>query len=236
MTKFHSDEVLKTKTNEEMRMYQEHIQPLENTGLSDAEIAAFIDASTASVIPVADLENFLDFEGLAKRNPITGAWEGPLADEIVNNVHGLSTGLSDLFSHINKPRSVVVDTTVSPWGLNAKALTDGLVAAGLLTADQQVAFYALGGGRPNEGTTEQDVIDARAEYDAAVAAEAAEEAARVAEQIAVANHNAWGVDFIGRYNLNIAPVLDDSPSRDNAALVAALRSLADDLEANPWSE
>jgi hypothetical protein len=216
-------------------MYQEHIQPLENTGLSDSEIAALIDASTASDIPVADLENFLDFEGLAKRNPITGAWEGPLADEIVNNVHGLGPALGDLFSHINKPRSTVVDTTVSPWGLNAKALTDGLVAAGLLTADQQAAFYALGGGRPNEGTTEQDVVDARAAYDAEVAAEAAEEAARVAEQIAVANHNAWSVDFIGRYNLNIAPVLDDSPSRDNAALVAALRTLADDLETNPWS-
>lgn len=217
-------------------MYRDKIQPLENTGLSDAEIAALIDSSTLTDIPVADLENLLDFEGLAKRNPITGAWEGPLADEIVNNVYGLGPALGELFSHINKPRSTVVDTTVSPWGLNAKALTDGLVAAGLLTTDQQVAFYALGGGRPNEGITEQDVVDARAEYDAEVAAEAAEEAARVVEQIAVANHNAWSVDFIGRYNLNIAPVLDDSPSRDNAALVAALRTLADDLESNPWSE
>lgn len=206
-------------------MYQEHIQPLEDAGLSDAEIVALLDASTATDIPVADLENFLDFEGLAKRNPITGAWEGPLADEIVNNVYGLGPSLGELFSHINKPRSTVVDTTVSPWGLNAKALTDGLVSAGLLTADQQVAFYALGGGRPNEGITEQDVADARAEY-----------AAEVAEREAIDNHSDWIDDFFGRYNLNIAPVLDDSPSRDNAALVAALRALADDLETNPWSE
>lgn len=202
--------------------YLNDIQPLENQGLSDAEIAALIDASTATDIPVADLENLLDFEGLAKRNPITGAWEGPLADEIVNNVFGLSAGLSDLFSHVNKPRSVVVDTTVSPWGLNAKALTDGLVAAGLLTTDQQTAFYALGGGRPNEGTTEQDVVDARTAYDAEVAAAAAEEAAIQAYQT-------WVNSYWAQHNSGIAPILDGG-APDDVALVAALRSLADAIE------
>jgi len=216
--------------------YLTDIKPLEDQGMTDAEIASLLSASTSRDIQISELENFLDFEGLASRNAITGSWEGPLPSEIVNNNFGLSAGLSKLFNHINKPRSVIVDTTVSPWATDALALTGGLLAAGLINQQQYNGFYDLAGGRPNEGTTEQDVIDARTAYDAEVAAEAAEEAARIAEQIAVANHSAWSVDFIGRYNLNIAPVLDDSPSRDNSALVAALRSLADDLEANPWSE
>ena len=63
-------------------LYLDDIKPLEDQGLTDAEIAALISASTLSDIPIADLENFFDFEGLAKRNALTGAWEGTLPDEV----------------------------------------------------------------------------------------------------------------------------------------------------------
>jgi hypothetical protein len=215
--------------------YLSQVKPLEDAGMTDAEIAALLAASTASDIPIADLENFLDFESLAKRNAITGAWEGVLPDEIINNAFGLSDGLSSLFNHINKPRSVVIDTTVSPWASDAAALTDGLVAAGLITAQQQTDFYALGGGLPNAGLTEAEVTQSRVDWEAAEAARQAEEAARQAELLAMQQHSDWVSDYQGRFNLNVAAVLDDSPNRDNAALVAALRTLADDLENNPWS-
>ena len=84
--------------------YLSDIQTLEQAGKTDAEIAAFLSAITPHSILIADLENFLDFEGLAKRNPLTGAWEGVLPDEVTNNAYGLGAGLAALFSHINKPR------------------------------------------------------------------------------------------------------------------------------------
>jgi hypothetical protein len=202
--------------------YISQVQPLEDAGMTDAEIAALLAASTASDIPIADLENFLDFESLAKRNAITGSWEGVLPDEIINNAFGLSDGLSSLFNHINKPRSVVIDTTVSPWASDAAALTNGLLAAGLITAQQQTDFYALGGGQPNAGLTEAEVTQSRVDWEAAEAARQAEEAARQA-------HADWVNGFWTQHNATVAPVLDAGPV-DDVALVAALRSLADSIE------
>jgi len=215
--------------------YLTQVQPLENLEMSDAEIAALLAASTASDIPVGELENYLTFQALATRNPITGSWEGPLIDEITGNVYGLGPGLSALFSHMNKPRSTVIDTTVSPWASDAAALTAGLVAAGLLTSQQRDDFYDLGGGLPNAGLTEAEVTQSRVDWEAAEAQRQAEEAARQAALLAMQQHMDWVSDYQGRFNLNVAAVLDDSPNRDNAALVSALRTLADDLENNPWS-
>ena len=202
--------------------YLTQVKPLEDAGMTDAEIAALLAASTASDIPIADLANFLDFESLATRNPINGVWEGPLPDEINNNVFGLGPGLAALFSHINKPRSVVVDTTVSPWASDAAALTAGLLAAGLITAQQQTDFYALGGGLPNAGLTEAEVTQSRVDWEAAEAARQAEEEARQA-------HQDWVNGFWTQHNATVAPVLDAGPV-DDVALVAALRSLADSIE------
>ena len=202
--------------------YISQVKPLEDAGMTDAEIAALLAASTASDIPIADLENFLDFESLAKRNAITGSWEGVLPDEIVNNAFGLSDGLSALFNHINKPRSVVVDTTVSPWASDAAALTAGLVAAGLITSQQQTDFYALGGGLPNAGLTEAEVTQCRVDWEAAEAARQAEEAARQAYQD-------WVDGYWSQHNSFVAVVLD-AGTPDDAALVAALRAMADEIE------
>jgi len=215
--------------------YLTDIKPLEDQGMTDAEIASLLSASTSRDIQISELENFLDFEGLASRNAITGSWEGPLPSEIINNNFGLSAGLSSLFNHINKPRSVIVDTTVSPWATDALALTGGLLAAGLINQQQYDGFYDLAGGRPNANVVEQDIIDSRTQWEADEAQRQADEAQRQAEEAARQAHQDWVSDYQGRFNLNVAAVLDDSPNRDNAALVAALRTLADDLENNPWS-
>ncbi len=209
--------------------YITQVKPLEDLEMSDAEIAALLAASTASDIPVGELENYLTFQALATRNPITGAWEGPLIDEITGNVYGLGPGLSALFSHVNKPRSTVIDTTVSPWASDAAALTAGLVAAGLLTAQQQSDFYDLGGGLPNAGLTEADVTQSRVDWEAAEAARQAEEEARQAEEAARQAHAEWVNGYWTQHNATVAPVLD-AGTVDDAALVAALRSLADSIE------
>lgn len=202
--------------------YLTDIKPLEDQGMTDAEIASLLSASTSRDIQISELENFLDFEGLASRNAITGSWEGPLPSEIVNNNFGLSAGLSKLFNHINKPRSVIVDTTVSPWSTDALALTSGLLAAGLITQQQYNGFYDLAGGRPNANVVEQDIIDSRAQWEADEAQRQAEEAARQA-------HQDWVSSYWTQHNSTVAPVLD-AGTVDDVALVAALRSLADTIE------
>lgn len=201
--------------------YLSDIQPLEQDGKTDAEIAGFLSALTPRPILIADLENFLDFEGLAKRNPLTGAWEGTLPDEVANNVYGLSTGLSALFSHINKPRSVHVDTTVDPWASSAHALLGGLLATALITQVQYDGFYALGGGHEHD-VTAQDVADARALWQA-------EELARAEEEAVAVDYRNWVNAYWTQHNSTVAPVLD-AGSADDVALVAALRSLADLIE------
>jgi len=188
--------------------YISQVKPLEDLEMTDAEIAALLAASTASDIPISELENFLDFESLAKRNAITGAWEGVLPDEIVNNAFGLSDGLSALFNHINKPRSVVIDTTVSPWASDAAALTDGLVAAGLITAQQQTDFYALGGGQPNAGLTEADVAQSRVDWEAKVAMDERQ------------------LETDIKYNEYISPLLTD-PATTDADIAMALVEWSD---------
>ena len=149
--------------------YLVQIKPLEDDGMSDADIASLLAASTNKDISIAELENFLDFEGLAKRDALSGSWVGVLPDEVTANTFGLSSGLAELFSHMNKPRSVIVDTTVSPWSTDALALTGGLLAAGLITQAQYDGFYDLANGRPNPNLVEQDIIDSRNTYQAEVA-------------------------------------------------------------------
>ena len=201
--------------------YLSDIQPLEQDGKTDAEIAALLSAVTPAPILIADLENFLDFEGLAKRNPLTGTWEGVLPDEVSNNVYGLGPGLAALFSHVNKPRSTHVDTTVDPWATSAHSLLGGLLATGLITASQYDDFYALGGGHDHD-VTEQDVADARDLWQA-------EEAERLAEEAAALDRQNWVNEYWTQHNSTVAPILDGG-SIDNVALAAALRSLADTVE------
>lgn len=152
-----------------MLNYLVQIKPLEDDGMSDTDIASLLAASTNKDISIAELENFLDFENLAKRDALSGSWVGVLPDEVTNNVFGLGPGLAELFSHMNKPRSVIVDTTVSPWATDALALTNGLLAAGLITQAQHDGFYDLANGRPNPNLVEQDIIDSRNAYQAEVA-------------------------------------------------------------------
>lgn len=183
--------------------YLSQIEPLEDQGMSDADIVSLLAASTNKDIAISELENFLDFENLAKRDALTGSWVGVLPDEVTNNAFGLADGLSALFNHINKPRSVVVDTTVSPWASDAAALTNGLLAAGLITAQQQTDFYALGGGQPNADLTEADVAQSRADH---LADQARTDRQLVADE---------------KYNEFLSPVLIDIDATD-ADIAAAL--------------
>ena len=156
--------------------YESVIKPLEQSGKTDQQIASILSSVTRYPVPISELENMLDFNGLAKRNPINGSWEGPIADEIINDVHGLGDGLSELFSHINKSRSTEIAMNVPSWAERAGLLVSGLVASGIMTPFIADSVYALGGGKLYGDVTADDVSSSRTSH-----ANAVTERDRVAE-------------------------------------------------------
>jgi len=189
--------------------------------MTNAEAVAYYRPLTNSPIPCGDLENLLDWNGLAKRNAVTGAWEGILIDFMSNPPAGagaLGDGLGELFSHLNKPRSMGVDSHLQPWATKMNALLAGLAAAGVVTAQLISDVVALAGGYAHPELDEAAVQAIRDQH-AADEAEAAADAALQAEIIA--NATKWDALL----NAHINP-LKDSGDYSDAAWIAALNAMA----------
>lgn len=136
--------------------------------LSAEQKAEIISSRTIRPIPLADLENLLSFEGLAWRNEITGSWEGQLI-EVMNLGGEIGEGLVELFRHINKTRSIQIETNQAEWAVKCRRLLDGLVIGGVLTQEQSDKVVALGGGRPYQNVDDEQVINEILQEEARVA-------------------------------------------------------------------
>ena len=193
--------------------------------MTNAEAVAYYSPLTFSHIPCGDLENLLDWAGKAKRNPVTGAFEGSLIDFMNSNaVPALSDGLAELFSHLNKPRSTGCDTHEQPWGSKMADLLSGLEAVGQIDAQLTADVVALGGGYAHEGITEADIQAIRDEEAQRVAdaeAKAIEDAARAEFDVKMVRYNEL-------YNIHISPLATDH-NADDAAWVAALQAMSDEF-------
>ena len=187
--------------------------------MTNAEAVAYHGPLTVSHIPCRDLENLLDWAGVAKRNAITGAWEGSLIDFMISNaVPALSEGLGELFSHLNKPHSTGVDTDVQPWASKMADLLGGLQAAGVINAQLVADVVALAGGYAYENLDEAAVQAVRDQHDA----DEAESAALAAlEAKIIINATKWDALL----NAHINP-LKDSGDYSDAAWIAALNAMA----------
>ena len=175
--------------------------------MNNEEATQYYGPMTLNPIQCGDLENLLNWGGYASRNSVTGAWEGSLVDlMLLNAVPELSEGLDELFTHLNQPRSTVIDTTTQPWASKMELLLNGLVVAGVVSTDLMYDVIDLGGGQPNIGTDYQAIRDAAA-----------------AKAIYEANCKRHAVLF----NEHVAPVLGDGPF----AIIEGLTNMA----AN-WSE
>jgi hypothetical protein len=124
------------------------IAELITAGKTPAQIAALLAVRTVRAIQIADLENYVAFQGIAWRNPITSDWEGPLINAMANQAFPaeLRGGIGALLGHVNKPRSFIIDTTHEPWASQASALLPGLLATGILTETQVGEILQLAGG------------------------------------------------------------------------------------------
>ncbi len=178
-------------------------------GMTNAEAVAYYLPITTSPIPCGDLENLLGWAGKAKRNAVSGAWEGSLIDFMDSNaVPALSEGLGELFSHLNKPRSVSVDTNLQPWAGKMADLLAGLEAVGQVDAAFTADVVALAGGHAHEGLVEDDIQALRDE-----------DAARLAFDANIQRYNEL-------YNIHIASLPANS---DASAWAAALLAMSNEF-------
>ena len=195
--------------------------------MTNEEAVAYFSPLTASYIPCGELENLLGWADLANRNAVTGAWQGVLIDfmnEPYLGFEALGEGLAELFSHLNKPRSIGCDTNEQPWGSKMADLLGGLEAAGLIDAQFTADVVALGGGYAHEGLVEDDIQALRDEETERVAAEEAqaiEDAARAEFDVKMQRYNEL-------YNIHISPLATDE-NADDAAWVAALQAMSDEF-------
>ena len=189
--------------------------------MTNAEAVAYYGSLTASPIPCGDLENLLDWAGVAKRNAVSGAWEGSLIDFMnVIGIPALSEGLGELFSHLNKPRSMTIDTNTQPWGGKMSGLLAGLEQAGAINFSLTNSVVALAGGYAYPELDEAAVQAVRDQH-AADEAEAAADAALQSE--IVENATKWDALL----NAHVNP-LKDSGDYSDAAWIAALNAMASD--------
>ena len=186
--------------------------------MTNEEAVAYFAPLTVSYIPCGELENLLGFAGVAKRNAVTGAWEGSLIDFMQSiAVPALSEGLGELFSHLNKPRSTGCDTHEQPWASKMSDLLAGLEAVGQIDAQFTVDVVALAGGYAH---ADLDVTSVQALRDAE-AAQAIEDAARAEFDVKMQRYNEL-------YNIHISPLATDE-NADNAAWTAALLAMSNEF-------
>lgn len=186
--------------------------------MTNEEAVDYYSPLTSSPIPCGDLENLLDWAGLAKRNAVSGSWEGNLIDFMLSNaVPALSEGLAELFGHLNKPRSQSIESNMQPWGGKMDDLLDGLLAVGQATQLVVDDVVALGGGYAYPDLDVAAVQVIRDDH----TAQALEDAARAEFDVKIQRYNEL-------YNIHISPLATDG-NADDAAWVAALQAMSDEF-------
>ncbi len=156
-------------------------------GLTNDEAIVRFGSLTWRPIMCADLENWMDDSNLAKRNPITAAWEGPLIDALATG-GPLGDGLAKLFSHLNKPRSITIDCNREEWAILMGQLLGGLQLASLITPEQAAEVVDLAGGLQFVGLDEEYLDDIRQEHaDRLVAEQEQQEQADLFRQVLALN-------------------------------------------------
>ena len=189
--------------------------------MPNADKAALLSSLTGNPIGLQELENLLGDEGLAWRDEITGNWTGPVPS-LVEVGGELGEGVAELLRHLNKIRSVHIESDKPEWALKCSSLLAGLVLAGVISQEQSDKVIALGGGLRHGVVSEQDILDAITEDDARIAQEEA-------ESLNAQQHQDLADQFWAAFNANVAPLMD-SKETDPMSWAQAVQAMA-----NNWS-
>jgi hypothetical protein len=186
--------------------------------ISSAEKALILSSLTKEAIDLQSLENFLSEEELAWRDEITGNWTGLLPSIIVSGGE-IGEGLAELFRHLNKIRSVHIETDKPEWAVKCSSVLAGLVALGHISQEQSDAVIALGGGLKNDPVSAADIDALVAEHEAEALAEQ--------ERVNILNaHMAVHDKWIEKYNFHLAPLMASLES-DEQVWADAIQELLD---------
>jgi hypothetical protein len=153
-------------------------------GYTPAEIVAILQTLTVSPISVAKAIHYFDQNNLGAIDPIENTWTGKLVD-IARNENmptELREGLRQLFRHLAKRDSEVVDTTDPTIAVQTANLLVVLVQLGAITTDERDAFYALDGGMPWLGLTVEQYKTQRVAAEDTAAKASIREATRESQQ------------------------------------------------------
>lgn len=138
-----------------------HIKPLEDQGLTDIQIVNHISNMTANPIPCGEMKIVLESNGLVLEDPVNLSRFGSLIDYYTSMPSGEEKSLLAWFiSHVFN-RGIELSSNTYPRSVQFAAVASGLPASMQPSIDE---IIALGGGRPFEGSTQQDIDDARTVY------------------------------------------------------------------------
>ncbi len=147
--------------------YLTDIKPLEDVGLDDANIAFALSVRTATPILCEATKVALEGSGAIAEDPVTQTRSGPLIDHYGTLSGAEAVLLAWFISHV-MIRGVEITANTYPRSVEVASVISGLPAGLLDVADE---IIELGGGRPDAGTTEADVVAARGQYEAEQAEE-----------------------------------------------------------------
>jgi hypothetical protein len=191
--------------------YPVDIQPLQEQGVSNAEIAAHLSDRTAVAIANADARTELQESGAVIIDPANPTQRsGSLIDFYATLPAGQNATLVAWFINAVFGTSDDINTQDYPRSIQF-AQVELILPSGLQPVAASLVDGA--GGRPDPGTTEADVVAIQTQYEADQAA-----AAATAAQLEKYN---------GLYNANISPLVTANDP-DNAKWQAALNKMAAD--------
>ena len=191
--------------------YPVDIQPLQEQGVSNAEIAAHLSDRTAVAIANADARTELQESGAVIIDPANPTQRsGSLIDFYATLPAGQNATLVAWFINAVFGTSDDINTQDYPRSIQF-AQVELILPSGLQPVAASLVDGA--GGRPDPGTTEADVVAIQTQYEADQAA-----AAATAAQLEKYN---------GLYNANISPLVTANDP-DNAKWQAALNKMATD--------
>lgn len=216
--------------------YQFEIKPLQDQGISNANIAVHLNSKTAMPLS-AESRYVLQDSGAVLVDPVSGEKFGSLISYYSTLQEGDAKNLIAFFlERIYSGQTV--DTSAYPRSIQFASVEETLPAE--LQAVCARLVDEVGGGRPNAGITEADVVASQEVWEAAEAERIAEEERKAAEEAAAREEKrqkeeaerlaqealaALDQQYWSLHNQFIAP-LNDARNTNSADWQTALNNLA----------
>jgi hypothetical protein len=146
--------------------YISQVKPLEDRGLTDAEIAHSIANQTLRAMPCYDSKLILEEQQLVREDPVSGQREGSLISHYQAMTDPVLKSLTGWYiSHVFG-RGENVNSHEYPRSSQVAMVMADLPAEMQPACDQLIA---LGGGKPFAGTVEADIVASRNQHAADLA-------------------------------------------------------------------